>query len=103
MDHITPGVKNEPALIPIWDYLHQLRVDNKLCDIQLLIRTKHPLEEYVDDFAVADCIQAHKIILAASSQFFRRCLDKGELLNVYNFDGIQSKNMQVRYLDSIHN
>ncbi|KAK2140976.1 hypothetical protein LSH36_1193g00001 [Paralvinella palmiformis] len=95
MEQFNSTVQNESGLAPIWDYLHQLRIDNKLCDIQLLIRTKHPLEDYVDDFAVADCIQAHKIILAASSQFFRRCLDKGELLNVYNFDGIQSKNMQV--------
>jgi len=97
MEQFNSTVQNESGLAPIWDYLHQLRIDNKLCDIQLLIRTKHPLEDYVDDFAVADCIQAHKIILAASSQFFRRCLDKGELLNVYNFDGIQSKNMQVRH------
>jgi len=71
---------------PFWDYLYQLRETGVLCDIQLFVKNQQ--DEFVS-------IYAHKVILAASSYYFQSCLSQGELLDIYNFDGIHVDNLQI--------
>ena len=71
---------------PFWDYLYQLRQTGVLCDIQLFVKNQQ--DEFVSIFA-------HKVILAASSYYFQSCLSQGELLDIYNFDGIHVDNLQI--------
>ncbi|ELU04073.1 hypothetical protein CAPTEDRAFT_225601 [Capitella teleta] len=75
-----------PPRDEFWDCLYDLRLKGHLCDIDLGVKN-------------ADgnmfIIHAHKLVLVASSAYFKQALESGELLEFYNFDGIRASDLEI--------